>query len=221
MKTKPPKADDPSAAPPFRARRGKRKLSAAELKLWTAVTDGVAPLAPEVRAAAALPVPEPVDAPAAPPPPPKRRAQAAQSVAAPAVPPPAPAPHRPDKVELAHGATPGVDKRTAGRFKKGKMAVEGKLDLHGHFQHEAHVALKRFIAAAYAAEKRCVLVVTGKGKRGREREGAVGVLKESVPRWLNEPSLRAKVLSFSFAAPADGGEGALYVLLKRRRDAGA
>lgn len=219
MKTKPPKAD-PSTAPLFRARRGKRKLSAAELKLWTAVTDGVEPLSPEVRAASALPVPEPVDVQTAPPLPAKRRAKAAAPAPAPVEPASAPKvpAHRPDKVELAHGATPGVDKRTAGRFKKGKMVVEGKLDLHGHFQHEAHVALKRFISAAYAAEKRCVLVVTGKGKRGREREGAVGVLKDSVPRWLNEPTLRAKVLSFSFAAPADGGDGALYVLLKRRRD---
>ncbi len=61
--------------------------------------------------------------------------------------------------------------------------------------------------------KRMVLVITGKGITASKS----GVLKESVPRWLNEPSLRRHVLAFDYAEPQHGGEGALYVLLKRKK----
>jgi DNA-nicking Smr family endonuclease len=66
---------------------------------------------------------------------------------------------------------------------------------------------------AYAAGLRCVLVVTGKG--GGEGRG---VLRQMVPRWLGEASHRQYVLTFCPAQPRHGGDGALYVLLKRRRD---
>ncbi len=114
----------------------------------------------------------------------------------------------PPKPELRHGSAAGMDRRQADRFKRGKMAIEGRLDLHGMTRQGAHGALRRFLLGAAAADKRCVLVITGKGR---------GVLREEVPRWLNEPGLRDTVLSFAYARPADGGEGALYVLLKRRR----
>ena len=77
----------------------------------------------------------------------------------------------------------------------------------------AHRALTAFVGGQQAAGRRCILVVTGKGAW---REGG-GVLREAVPRWLNEPALRQKVLSFSYAQPKDGGEGALYILLRRLR----
>lgn len=111
--------------------------------------------------------------------------------------------------ELSHGESPGVDKRTANRLRKGRMQIDGKLDLHGLSQAEAHRALISFIENAYAMQKRCVIVVTGKGR---------GILKDNVPRWLNDGLLRARILSFSYAQQKDGGEGALYVLIKRRRD---
>ena len=44
-----------------------------------------------------------------------------------------------------------------------------------------------------------------------------GVLREAVPRWLNEPPLRPRIIAFTQAQPKDGGHGALYVLLKRPR----
>ena len=69
-------------------------------------------------------------------------------------------------------------------------------------------ALHGFIDGQWAAGRRCVLVVTGKGK---------GVLKDAVPQWLNGPLLRMKILSFTYAQRQDGGEGALYILLKRAR----
>lgn len=206
----------------FRAKRGKGKLSVADARLWEKVTESIEPLDEGIRRNLVMAMPEPVGPTAAPPPKAKPKAKATRPSPQPVAPPPGPPAHRPDQTELNHGATPGIDKRTANRFKKGRMAIQGRLDLHGHSQRDAHVALRRFISDAYAAEKRCVLVVTGKGRRnfeggGFDREGAVGVLRQSVPRWLNEPGLRAKVLSFSHAAPSDGGEGALYILLKRRR----
>lgn len=117
--------------------------------------------------------------------------------------------------DLNHGNAPGVDKRTHQRMIKGKMPIEGRLDLHGHTKESAHRALDAFIKGAYSAGRRCVIVITGKGLR--IESGEVGVLRQSVPQWLNGPVLRPMVLAFSHATPKDGGEGALYVLLKRKR----
>lgn len=113
---------------------------------------------------------------------------------------------------LDHGKTAGIDRRTSDRMKKGEMVIDGRLDLHGMMQDAAHSALRGFVMASSEMGRRCLLVITGKGSR----EGA-GVLRREVPRWLNEPSLRPFVLAFSYAQPRHGGEGALYVLLKRRR----
>jgi DNA-nicking Smr family endonuclease len=93
------------------------------------------------------------------------------------------------------------------------MPIEARIDLHGMTQSEAHRVLTGFITGQQAAGRRCVLVITGKG---RGKQGA-GILRESVPRWLNEGPLRERVLAFDYARPQDGGEGALYVLLRRKR----
>jgi DNA-nicking Smr family endonuclease len=116
--------------------------------------------------------------------------------------------------DLSHGAAPGVDKRTALRLKRGQLTIERRIDLHGLTQEEAHRALVAFVHGAAEAGRRCVLVITGKGGRG---DGEVGVLRAAVPEWLNGPELRRDVLAFSHAAAKDGGAGALYVLLRRRR----
>jgi DNA-nicking Smr family endonuclease len=115
----------------------------------------------------------------------------------------------------APGFIPGVDKRSAQRLRRGLLPIEARLDLHGKTQTEAHDALDRFLARAQAGGKRCVLVITGKGGRG-EGEGP-GVLKSAVPRWLDEPHLRARVIAIAPARPQHGGEGALYVLLRKPR----
>ncbi|MBX6321539.1 MAG: Smr/MutS family protein, partial [Rhodospirillaceae bacterium] len=113
---------------------------------------------------------------------------------------------------LVHGRMPGVDRRRAERLRRGQLAIEASIDLHGLTQAAAHARLTRFIHDCVAAERRCVLVVTGIG-RGESR----GVLREAVPRWLNEPPLRAHVLGFDYAQLRHGGLGALYVLLRQRR----
>jgi DNA-nicking Smr family endonuclease len=123
-----------------------------------------------------------------------------------------PAAPRPVLPELSHGASPGVDRRTAERLHRGRMEIDGRIDLHGMTQAEAHDALAVFMDKAEARGWRCVLVITGKGTRP-----GGGVLRAAVPRWLNLPPHRARILSFGAARPKDGGDGALYVLLRRRR----
>jgi DNA-nicking Smr family endonuclease len=121
------------------------------------------------------------------------------------------APPRPHP-ELEHGKSAGLDRRSAERLRRGKLPIDGRLDLHGMTQAAAVERLAEFIAGAQSAGKRCVLVITGKGLAGG------GILREQVPHWLNQPPNRGRVLAFDYAQAQHGGMGALYVLLKRRRE---
>jgi DNA-nicking Smr family endonuclease len=107
----------------------------------------------------------------------------------------------------------GIDRATAERLKRGQHRIEARLDLHGMTQAEAHRSLYAFIAASREAGRRCVLVITG---LGLGRNGS-GVLKSSVPRWLEEPALRGQILAIAPAQVHHGGAGATYLLLRRRR----
>lgn len=150
-----------------------------------------------------------VEPPAPPPPDPSAPVKAAPGL------PPEPAPvraARPALPLLDPGAAPGVDRRTGLRLRRGQLPIEARLDLHGLTQDQAHRRLTAFIRASIDSGRRCVLVITGKGSTGQG-----GVLRQSVPRWLNEPALRPLVVAIQQAQPRDGGEGALYVLLKRLR----
>jgi len=166
--------------------------------LWRAAMRGVASLAKHIGAAGA----EPPDSGAPPPKPAKPPRRAA---------PPPPVAKLPD---LALGVTPGVDRRSAERLRRGERRIDARLDLHGMTQDEAHRALDAFLARAEHAGWRCVLVITGKGRPGTS---AGGVLRAAVPRWLNEAPNRARLLAIAAAQPKDGGAGALYLLLRRRR----
>lgn len=121
--------------------------------------------------------------------------------------PPAPAP-------LTPGSTANIDRRTGDRFLRGELSIDGRIDLHGMTQDQAHSALAAFVYRAWHEGRRCVLVITGKGNYS----GGGGVLRQATPRWLGEPGLRPMVLAIQPAQPKDGGDGALYVLIKRRRD---
>lgn len=126
---------------------------------------------------------------------------------------PKPQPSLPAR-ELSHGQAAGLDKRTMDRLRRGQLPIEAEIDLHGHTQEEAHRALNAFIVGHAATGRRCVRVITGKGSF---RQGGGGVLKTAVPRWLNETPLQDSILAFTHARRDDGGEGALYVLLRRKR----
>ena len=117
-----------------------------------------------------------------------------------------PTPH-PRAAPAHHAPGTGLDRRSTQRLKRGQMEIDGRLDLHGHTQDRAHGALNNFIANADAAGKRLLIVITGKS----------GVLHRAVPMWLAEGENRARVLSIAPAQAKHGGDGALYVLLRRRR----
>lgn len=103
----------------------------------------------------------------------------------------------------------GMDRRTMQRLRKGNISIEGKIDLHGMRQDEAHIELQRFIESCQRSGKRMVLVVTGRGARDD------GVLKRMAPRWLSSAPISRNVIAVSRANPSHGGEGALYVQLRR------
>lgn len=109
-----------------------------------------------------------------------------------------------------------LDHRTAKRLKRGQIRPEARLDLHGMTQIQAHDALQGFIL--HNTHKRCLLIITGKGTaRNSAQEHKPGILKQKVPEWLNEPPLNQHVLKTQTAHIKDGGEGALYVYLRRQR----
>lgn len=108
-----------------------------------------------------------------------------------------------------------LGRRMKKRVARGKDEIDGRLDLHGLTQSEAHAALLRFLRTASSRGARLVLVITGKGARAAE--GERGVLKRQVPHWLGLPEFRALVIGFEDAHIAHGGEGALYVRLRRAR----
>jgi DNA-nicking Smr family endonuclease len=148
---------------------------------------GAAPAAPVAPAAPAAPV-APV-APAAP----------VASVV------PAPPP------ELAIGVAPaGLDRRRWEALRRGRLAPERTLDLHGRRVEEAHRAVVAFVAAAEAEGLRCIAIVTGKGSGETG-----GVLRRELPHWLNAAPLRGMILAL--AHPHRANTGAVYVLLRRRR----
>ena len=118
---------------------------------------------------------------------------------------------KPVAKKFSHGVAPGLDRATQQKIRRGKLKIDARIDLHGLTQHEAHQALSNFLFKSRAEGLRSVLVITGKGIGGE------GVLRASVPKWLNEGDNQQMIRAFSYAAPKDGGEGALYVLLKRIR----
>ncbi len=96
------------------------------------------------------------------------------------------------------------------RLTRERDPIDLKLDLHGLDQDRARAALIAFLLRAQDEGVRAVLVITGKGYTGD------GVLRRRTPEWLAEPGLRHVVAGVSTAHGRHGGEGALYVALKRR-----
>lgn len=106
-----------------------------------------------------------------------------------------------------------IERPVKRKIAKGRLALEARIDLHGLMQAEAHDLLRAFLVRAHQRGLRHVLVITGKGSS----RGSEGVLKNAVPRWLATPDFRPLVSGYETAARSHGGEGALYIRLKRRR----
>ena len=126
----------------------------------------------------------------------------------------------PSITEHLHQAPVMMDNKTFKKLKRGKIRPEARLDLHGLRVHEAQPDLTSFILRSFAAGKRVVLVITGKGRIPHD-EGPiptrVGILRHEVPRWLSSAPLASCVQQVLPASDRDGGSGAYYVYLRRKR----
>jgi DNA-nicking Smr family endonuclease len=125
----------------------------------------------------------------------------------------------PKKAEKAPPSPPALvrlEERTRRRLSRGLVPIDDRIDLHGMRQERAHSSLTGFLRRAQVRGNRVVLVVTGKGTAG---EDGRGVLREMVPHWLSRPDLRDLVVGYEEAGRRHGGAGALYVRIRRRREA--
>jgi len=184
-------------APP----RRKRGLSEEELALWESVAKQTKPLRRKPRAAKAPAEVDDANAPA---------------VTKPAA--SAPEPTAPVKAVRAKPEPPPlapIGRRERSHLSRGKKQIDARLDLHGMTQTRAHHALSSFLRRAHSDGLTFVLIITGKGKIGAESER--GVLRRQVPQWLSLPEFRALVVGFEEAHIGHGGEGALYVRIRRAR----
>jgi DNA-nicking Smr family endonuclease len=181
------------SAPP----RRKRALSEEERTLWESVAKQVKPLRKQ-RAVKAQASPQ----------------VETQAVVKPAVPPKsipvraAPPPKSPPPLAP-------LGRRERSKLSRGKQEIDARLDLHGMTQTRAHRLLFSFLQRAHSDGCTFVLVITGKGKAGSD--GERGVLRRQVPHWLGLPEFRALVVGFEEAHVGHGGEGALYVRVRRSR----
>jgi len=109
-----------------------------------------------------------------------------------------------------------LGRREKSKLSRGRSEIDAWIDLHGMTQLRAHRALLSFLQRAHADGATFVLVITGKGKVGGSEEER-GVLRRQVPNWLSLPEFRALVVGFEEAHIGHGGEGALYVRIRRTR----
>jgi DNA-nicking Smr family endonuclease len=181
--------------------RGKRALSGEELELWDDFTKQAKPLRKKARAVKEMPAPAEID------PPPLSSPVKLK-------------PSSPPKPVIAKLPSPPplapLGRRERSQLSRGKKDIDARLDLHGMTQARAHRRLLNFLHDASDSGFTFVLVITGKGRTvepGAER----GLLKRMVPEWLGLPEFRSVVVGFEQAHIGHGGEGALYVRVRRAR----
>jgi DNA-nicking Smr family endonuclease len=182
--------------------RRKRALSEEERTLWESVAKQIKPLRKRARApkAPVAPIEEPP--------------VAAKSAGSAKSPPPA----RPAKAERPDKPPPlaPLGRRERSQLSRGRKEIDARLDLHGMTQTRAHRTLLSFLQRANSEGLRFVLIITGKGRVGGT-ETERGVLRRQVPEWLSLPEFRTLVVGFEEAHIGHGGEGALYVRVRRAR----
>lgn len=179
------------------SRRETRRLSAEDRILWNRVARTAVPLAGKVA--------EPEDeAPA------KAPAEASKDSAGPPPPPSA----APESMVRRTRLPQRLDEPTRTKLARGRLPIGGRVDLHGMTQAEAHDLLLSFLRRARESGLRHVLVITGKGSTGD------GVLRHAVPKWLATSPFADVVSGHDRAARQHGGEGAIYVRLRRQAAGG-
>jgi DNA-nicking Smr family endonuclease len=181
---------------------GRRRLTADEEHLWSVVARTIKPLrqgrkaVPAVRhKAASSDAARPV----------KKKVVVAEPAAA-----------APRTRSVPAAPATSLARREKQQLARGRAAIDARIDLHGMTQAQAHAALLRFLHRSQASGAKFVLVITGKGAPNAPR-GERGVLRQQVPLWLALPGFRACVLGWDVANTGHGGEGALYVRLRKAR----
>jgi DNA-nicking Smr family endonuclease len=194
------------------SRRKPRSLRPDEVDLWNKVVENAQPLRPERPMTAELSTltqPKKQNAPV-----PRFRLGEAARPARPA--------HdlAPVIAEQVASQPLAMDRNRFAKLRKGRLAPEARIDLHGLTIAQAHPRLTQFIFDAVARERRLVLVITGKGK-SKADHGPIperhGVLRHQVPHWLNTAPLKPHILQIAEAHIRHGGQGAYYVYLRRAR----
>ncbi|HUJ28479.1 MAG TPA: Smr/MutS family protein [Myxococcales bacterium] len=203
-----PEPEKPAAPPPAKAaepapaRPYAQPLS--DEDLWSLAVDGAAPL--QDRSGRVRPSPQPIAAP-----PPMDPELAAYDELRALVEGEVPFDIS-DSDEYIEGHARGLDPRVVRKLKRGEFAVQAHVDLHGLLKEEAKAELEQFFVKSRQAQKRCVLVVHGRGLHSKDQ---VPVLKDALKRWMATARFARHVLAFATARPHDGGGGAIYVLLKK------
>lgn len=105
-----------------------------------------------------------------------------------------------------------IDANTVREIDKGRYPIDNILDLHGIDRYTAFDKLKHFVACAHQNKQRLLLIITGKGGANKH-----GVLREKMEGWVNSPEIRPHIVRISQAAKNHGGDGAFYLLIKRKR----
>ena len=113
-----------------------------------------------------------------------------------------------------------IDKSLVKKLKKGHLSIDRTLDLHGLTQNESYKKLKIFIDSNYKSGNRNLLVITGKGNKvdqelNKKKNSSKGILRTSLPLWLEEYSFKIKIISHKEAFSRHGGQGARYIILRK------
>jgi DNA-nicking Smr family endonuclease len=190
----------------------KRQPALADWHLWTEVTRSISPLRQrrtllEFAGDGPLPLPD------ATPPRPKPDKKLAMQPFLPSY----QADGRSGKAHTEPGRI--IEPKLRRKLTRGRIEIDGTLDLHGMRQAEARLALNRYIMARHARGDRTILVITGKGLKKIDNDAAriveKGILRAMLPIWLSEPGLAPLIAGWDSAAQGHGGEGAFYVRLRR------
>ena len=104
-----------------------------------------------------------------------------------------------------------LEEGTWRKISKGRVSIDGRIDLHGMTHDQARRQLDQYLHTAKQSGFRTILVITGKGRLGE------GVLRQALPHWLGQPNLRSLISGYREAHPLHGGSGAFYVRLRRER----
>ena len=175
----------------------RRHLSLEEQAIWGALTRSVRPLRSNLRSAD-LPPPARSD-------PPSRSAL--------------PAPSRPVDAPAPRAPAAMLDTSWERRIRSGTIAPDVTIDLHGHSLSSAHARLNHALSSALTRDHRIMLIVTGKPPKtsSLNRESRRGAIRGEIGHWLETSAYADRIASVRQAHPRHGGEGAIYVILRRKK----